>query len=1551
MSIAAKHFDPQLGIDIHMYAMPPCPLPTPHIGLVLDPFDYIPFIGSTIKVNGVHRGTAGTGGLDIHIPLGVWGPPLAAPMGPQFDGEEIFMGSRTVSADGEPFSRLAMPVLDCNLAGMINPFRVKKPKKPLRAMSLPTGLNVAIPTSVKVGGPPTVSWTAMAFRAAFAGLGKLRKTDFFRKKMDAFAAWRRGKWGHLPSGTLKCRILRAEPVDIRDGSVSVSHEDFSIPGRLPLSWRRVYASRHAQRTGACGYGWQTPADIALALSADGSAWLSGPDEVAFFPELPRRDGMDAATLDFVDCARLWRENGQWIVRFKGGLQYHFDATPAAGVAVLPHERSLPIERIEDRCGNHWRFERRDGHLVRIVESGVDGLQGRFIEVDARQGHIDRLQLHDPASGLNHLLVSYRYANGDLIAAVDPLDAPRTFGYQQHYMVRHTDRVGLSFYYAFDAQWRVVHSWGDGGLYDYHFDYDALLHETRITDSLGHVSLVKFDENRLPLCEIDPLDGVTIFEYDDFGRTVAVTDPEGLRTGFEYDERGNLVVLVRADGTTLQQQFDDNDQLLAVTDPDGNTWQQHYDARGLLIEQTDPLQASTRYAYDAHGLLQAQTNARGAVIGVAYDRHGLVALVRDPLGHESRFEHDPLGRLLRQVDPLGQPTTYTYDVKGRLLAVLATDGTGVRCEYDAEDQLITYLDEAGARTRLQYVGIGQIGKRLQADGQVVEYRYDTEEQLVAVINQRGETYTLTRDPLGRIVEEVDYWGQPRRYEYDAAGRLTATLDPLGQRIGFATDKMGRITAKTLPDIRQPGRQVKETFEYDKRGQLIALRNPHRYATRRFDPLGQLLEELQDGFRVGYAYDEVGNRIQRQTGAGNTVAFAYDLRDQLIEVGINDEAPITLERDALGRTTREQLSAHVERRFEYDARNLLTAQTVLRDASPLFDTRYDYDRTGNLTRRQDSAQGVDEYRYDAIGRLLAHTDPKGVLHPYYNDPAGDRLRTEIREVRMRKVAGGDEQAELLWTREGTYQGVHYVFDRAGDMVRKGSQGGGDASDLELIWDANHRLAESRRGGKSTHYGYDPLGRRVFKRNPDETTWFFWDGDALLGEVKQANDAEDAAPVWVDNVASLIEVKRRQRRLGKLHEGVREYVYYPGSFVPLSLIAGDTAQAAEVKPVYQAAQDGGGTVSNGSATPSLPKMEAPEHVTRTSADDPKRKQHANQENTTGLGSLGVTALGSGAANRQKLVGEHQAGSPSIGLEQLGGIGLGQKVSTASIASKTVHSTVLAQPDHGVREGSGSAELLNGRAVENALIAGSSNTREAPTGGGVYYFHLMPNGCPERILSASGAIVWEGCVGAWGAVESTPASNTENNLRLQGQYFDCETGLHYNRNRYFDPGAGQFIGQDPLRLDAGENLYEFAVNTNSWTDPLGLSCRTTRKLQSFVDQAVREITENPQMAKSLMSKGSYSHLENATSLYSASFGKAVERRVAQLVQGDKNLRNTIKHTGLARGANGQFISSPDFTKNIGKPKVWDVTTNAGVPAHAARYGDEKVTYLVYDVVHGLNF
>ncbi|WP_234408013.1 DUF6531 domain-containing protein, partial [Xanthomonas fragariae] len=736
--------------------------------------------------------------------------------------------------------------------------------------------------------------------AGFAALGALRRSTLGARAAKAFKGLRQRVFKHMDSGFLKCKVLRAEPVDIRDGSVSVQHEDFAIPGRLPLAWSRGYGSARGEEAGACGHGWQTPADIRLEIDADGVVLFHDGHSVAVFPQLPDADGVPV--VEFVDGARLLREGTDLLVRTKSDLRYRFGDAPAAGVGVLPRARTLPIAQVEDACGNHWRFERGDGHLVRIVERGVDGLQGRFIEVQSRHGRIDRLQLHDPATGLTHPLVTYRYVEGDLVAAEDALGVPRTFAYRQHRMVRHTDRVGLSFHYAYDGQWRVVHAWGDGGLYDYRFAYDALLRETQVTDSLGHVSLVKFDENRLPLCEIDALDGVTVFEYDAVGRTVAVTDAEGLRTEFDYDARGNLLRLRRPDGSTLHQVYDEDDRLLSVTDPGGYAWHQAHDARGLLQTQTDPLGATTHYDYDAQGLLVAQRNPRGAQTELGYDRYGLLAWLRDALGHESRYEHDALGRLHRQVDPLGQATHYDYDAKGRLLRIRSADGGQVQCAYDAEDQLVGYVDEAGAQTRLHYVGIGQIGKRVQPDGHTVEYRYDSEEQLVAVINQRGEEYRLRRDPLGRIVEETDYWGQSRHYQYDACGRLTATIDPLGQRIGFATDALGRIVRKTLPDVRAPGQQVQEQFAYDARGQLVELRNRHRTATRRFDALGQVLEEVQDGFRVGYGYDAVGNRVLRETSAGNRIAFAYDLRDQVVEVAINDDAPIAIERDALGRTTR-------------------------------------------------------------------------------------------------------------------------------------------------------------------------------------------------------------------------------------------------------------------------------------------------------------------------------------------------------------------------------------------------------------------------------------------------------------------------------------------------------------------------------------------------------------------------------------------------------------------------------------------------------------------------
>lgn len=77
---------------------------------------------------------------------------------------------------------------------------------------------------------------------------------------------------------------------------------------------------------------------------------------------------------------------------------------------------------------------------------------------------------------------------------------------------------------------------------------------------------------------------------------------------------------------------------------------------------------------------------------------------------------------------------------------------------------------------------------------------------------------------------------------------------------------------------------------------------------------------------------------------------------------------------------------------------------------------------------------------------------------------------------------------------------------------------------------------------------------------------------------------------------------------------------------------------------------------------------------------------------------------------------------------------------------------------------------------------------------------------------------------------------IRFQGQYFDAETGLHYNRFRYYDPDVGRFISQDPIGLAGGDNLYAYAPNPTGWVDPLGLA----RKKKSAAKPATQKCKDD---------------------------------------------------------------------------------------------------------------
>ncbi|MDU2880821.1 MAG: RHS repeat-associated core domain-containing protein, partial [Enterobacter sp.] len=117
------------------------------------------------------------------------------------------------------------------------------------------------------------------------------------------------------------------------------------------------------------------------------------------------------------------------------------------------------------------------------------------------------------------------------------------------------------------------------------------------------------------------------------------------------------------------------------------------------------------------------------------------------------------------------------------------------------------------------------------------------------------------------------------------------------------------------------------------------------------------------------------------------------------------------------------------------------------------------------------------------------------------------------------------------------------------------------------------------------------------------------------------------------------------------------------------------------------------------------------------------------------------------------------------------------------------------------------------------------------IFWFHCQPNGTPERMTDIEGQVRWEGVNSAWGKLlreSETQVSGYSQNLRMQGQYLDRETGLHYNLFRYYDPDCGRFTQQDPIGLAGGINLYKYTVNPLTWIDPLGLAGCTLTKSKS---------------------------------------------------------------------------------------------------------------------------
>ena len=119
------------------------------------------------------------------------------------------------------------------------------------------------------------------------------------------------------------------------------------------------------------------------------------------------------------------------------------------------------------------------------------------------------------------------------------------------------------------------------------------------------------------------------------------------------------------------------------------------------------------------------------------------------------------------------------------------------------------------------------------------------------------------------------------------------------------------------------------------------------------------------------------------------------------------------------------------------------------------------------------------------------------------------------------------------------------------------------------------------------------------------------------------------------------------------------------------------------------------------------------------------------------------------------------------------------------------------------------------------------------IYHYHNNHLGTPQELTNQDGDVIWLTYDRAWGGsfetiykpqfIDNWAISESElQPIKFQGQCLDTETGLHYNRFRYYDSDVGMFISRDPIGLLGGNNVFQYAPNPIGWIDPWGLAKTT---------------------------------------------------------------------------------------------------------------------------------
>ncbi len=609
MLLADNHFTPIIGIDIHP-TVPPSVNPFhPFIGMVMDPMDYIPFIGATVNINGNKRGVSDTSGMLatlFHIPL--VGAFVAAPL----IGHESmnFFSSETVYAEGTRLSPKGFMVMSCNDIGIPLSIQPGKGKGIKGFMNLvptryaPTSMSLPIPSGPPVNVAPPYSPDVMGMVKGLAmsfGFGAIMRVG---GKLLLKLANKLGKGSNKMSRWL-CK-LGFEPINFVTGAVTYEGMDFEFAGPIPFRWERVWDSDSAFN-GFLGHGTHWNYDRAVELY---------PEEEAI--GLRMEDGR------LVPFPWIERNSEYYLRSEQITLQRKADGTFEA----YDHKQETfasfeQLRRVEERdtyqlstITDHRGFTIQL-HYKRNIPRRITDSAGRTfaLEYNDRQ-KITKVTLVEKTKEL--VLISYAYDTQDnLIAITDALDKSTTIQYEGHLMVQKTDRNGQNFYWEYQGEGvaaKCIHTWGDGGWQEGWMEYHPEEGYNRITDSNGIETIYYYTPEGL-VTQIKNGEGHSAFtEYTEHNEVYREIDEEGNTTGFTYNDKGQNTSIVYPDGTSTKTMYNEEGRVVIQVDAEGNKQNYVFDTKQkhLLKSLIAPDNSITTFTYNEHQLIAKVKAADNAI---------------------------------------------------------------------------------------------------------------------------------------------------------------------------------------------------------------------------------------------------------------------------------------------------------------------------------------------------------------------------------------------------------------------------------------------------------------------------------------------------------------------------------------------------------------------------------------------------------------------------------------------------------------------------------------------------------------------------------------------------------------------------------------------------------------------------------------------------------------------------------------------------------------------------------------------------------------------------